>query len=269
MNESAAESNATNSAASYFTIIRFLPSSFKIPLCGKREWSVGDRDVNDPDWLAWKADYMRFYTSQQKGGVGRVVNEAGYKIMSAIDLSGKRCLEIGPGILPHMAYWRGKPERYDIADINPEMLRESSKRLEDAHITYSSLLLDGAPHLPMGENEYDVIISFYSLEHLFRLNAHLKEFDRVLRKGGTFIGAIPAEGGLAWGLGRMLTSRRYARKHFSWDFDKITAWEHCNTAGEVLAALDRRFLRVAQHYWPLRIPLVDTNLIVQFRYEKL
>lgn len=253
---------------SYFSITRYLPKGLQDSLCGKREWSKGTRNPEDSDWQAWHADSMQFYTSQQRGGIGKIVNEAGYKIISTLDLSGKRCLEIGPGILPHMSHWRGKPDRYDIADISSQMLRESEKKLDVARIPYASYLLDGSSALPMGDEEYDVIISFYSLEHLYPLDAHLEEFFRVLRPKGTLIGAIPSEGGLAWGVGRMLTSRRYAKRNFSWDFDKITAWEHCNIAGEVLAALDSRFSRVSQRYWPLLIPLIDVNLIVQFVYEK-
>ena len=253
---------------SHFSLARRLPEWLRIPLCGKREFSTQGRDPQDFDWLAWKASYMKFYQSTQKSGMGKLVNDAGYQILSKVDISGLACLEIGPGTLPHMPFWHTAPARFDLVDINQEMLDASSALLREKEIPSSSFLSGDAAVIPVPDASYDALVTFYSLEHLYPLDAFLSEYMRVLKPNGLLIGAIPAEGGLAWGLGRMLTSRRYTRKHFTFDFDKITAWEHCNTAEDILTALDVRFILQYRDYWPLRVPLIDTNLVIRFIYRK-
>ena len=64
------------------------------------------------------------------------------------------------------------------------------------------------------------------------------------------MGAIPAEGGLGWGLGRFLTSRRWLKYHTSIDPDKIICWEHPNFAEQVLAQMDQVFPKQKRQYWP-------------------
>ena len=40
---------------------------------------------------------QKFLFKNQKSGIGRIVNNAGYKILKHIDLKDKNILEIGPG----------------------------------------------------------------------------------------------------------------------------------------------------------------------------
>lgn len=59
--------------------------------------------------------------------------------------------------------------------------------------------------LPFPSDTYDVVISCDVLEHVESVDRSLDEIQRVLRKGGSFIGFVPAEGGLgAHGLFRLL-----------------------------------------------------------------
>ena len=252
----------------YFSIAHRLPRFLSAPLCGKREWSERNIPNDDPDWLEWQSAYMQFYQSTQKSGLGKMVNDSGYKIASVIDLSGRSCLEIGPGIISHMANWQTLPAAFDLADVNQDMLDASTKILSAQGITTTSYLLQRVQELPFEAEKYDVIFSFYSLEHLNSLPYWLGEYRRVLKVGGCLVGAIPTEGGLAWGIGRFCTSRRYVRKKFSFDFDKITAIEHCNTAEQVLTTLERFFYVRQVHYWPFCIPLLDANLTVRFICQK-
>ena len=122
--------------------------------------------------------------------------------------------------------------------------------------------------MPIPDLQFDVIVSFYSLEHIYTLPSFLNELERVLRPGGILIGAIPTEGGLAWGVGRFFTSRRYIMRNSSINPDKIICWEHPNFAETILSYMDQVFDCVKIRYWPFAIPLIDANLVVDFVYRR-
>ncbi len=182
-------------------IRNILPNRLRIPLWGDRErWGL-TRNVDDPCWQQWQSTYTQFYLDTQRDGIGTKVNDAGYAVMSTIDLTNKRVLEIGAGDIRHIQHWQGKPAEYLLADVSTEMMAFAQKRLDENGITYNSLLVARNQPLALEDSSVDVIVSFYSLEHLYPLRPYLDEFKRLLKPGGCLIGAIPAEGGLAWGGG--------------------------------------------------------------------
>lgn len=213
---------------------------------------------------------MSFYNETQKQSVGKTINDAGYRILQDFSLAGKRVLEIGPGTLPHERFWNGKPAHYTLVDLNADMLSASREKLQASGTPFSELKVERDPlgKLPFADNSFDVVISFYSLEHLYPLEPHVKEMHRVLRPGGIFAGGIPSEGGLAWGAGRFLTSRRWLKRNTGINPDKLICWEHPNFADHILATLDQFFVPAKHRYWPLRVPSIDINLIVSFIYIK-
>jgi SAM-dependent methyltransferase len=252
------------------TIGHRLPRALTRVLFGDRERFGLTPRRDDPCWKEWEQIYLRFYDTNQKASVGKVVNDAGYRVMRRVDLTGKRVLEVGPGDISHMAWWRGRPEHLALADIYPQMLERSAARLTEQGITCSSHRIDptGGGRLPFDDASMDMVLSFYCLEHLHPLDRHVREMLRVLKPGGLIAGAIPAEGGLAWGAGRFLTTRRWLKKHSSIDPDKIICWEHPNFADHVLNELDNQCRRVYVRCWPLSVPSVDVNLIIKFVYAK-
>ena len=247
----------------------FLPHSLRTPLWGDRErWGLIPK-LDDPCWQEWQHTYTDFYQANQREGIGTRVNDAGYAVMSSIDLSGKCVLEIGAGDIRHIKYWRGVPAEYLLADISADMMAFAQKRLEERGIAYRTLPVSRNQPLALDDASVDVIVSFYSLEHLYPLRPYLEEFKRLLKPGGCLIGAIPTEGGLAWGGGRMLTSRRWFKKNTAIDPDKIICWEHPNFADQILGELDQMFTREAIEHWPLTwLPLLDPNLVIRLLYRK-
>ena len=252
-----------------FALRNFLPKSLSIPLWGNRElWGLQINEA-DPCWQEWLKSYGDFYKENQRTGVGTKINDAGYSVMSQIDLTDKTVLEIGPGDIRHIQYWRGLPRDYFIADVSQLMMQQAQNRLKNKGVNYHSIMLERLQNLPIPSNSIDVIISFYSLEHLYPLTSYLTDMHRVLKPGGTMIGAIPTEGGFAWGLGQMLTSRRWFKKNTSIDPDKIICWEHPNFADDIIATLDDHFQQQKLLFWPMRLQVLDINLIIQFRYTKI
>lgn len=241
-----------------------------VPLFGDRRRFGPVPIPGDPSWAEWLERYMDVYDANQKRGVGAVVNDAGYRVMGAVDLTGKQVLEVGPGGVDHVRWWRGTPARYVIADVHEEMLERATARLVENGTAFSTRLVDrdAGGRLPFKDEQFDVVVSFYSLEHLHPLPAHLDEIARVLRPAGVLVGAVPCEGGLAWGLGRLVTSRRWLKRHTAIDPDRIVCWEHPNVAETVLNVLDARMRCRRLTYWPLRVPSIDLNLVASFVYDR-
>jgi SAM-dependent methyltransferase len=246
---------------------RRLPDRVSRVLFGDRRRYGRQTVYTDADWQAWLGCYDAFYHDTQKSGLGKRVNDAGYLRLRSVDLSGRRVLEVGPGDLPHAGFWRGTPASYVVADIKETFLARSQAVLAERGVPSTTLLVSG-PELALPDASIDVIIAFYCLEHMYPVGRYLDEWMRVLRPGGVIVGGIPTEGGIAWGLGRALTSRRYLRRRFGIDLDKIICWEHPNFADEVLRSLDRRFRHRERVFWPTIVPTLDANLIVSFVYQR-
>lgn len=252
-------------------IRKFMPKSISKVLWGDRLRFGLEVRSDDACWKEWTETYLSFYLENQRKGIGKVVNNAGYKIMKKIDLTGKTVLEIGAGDIKHTKHWKKeKPEVYIIADVQEEMTNKALPVLSFLNVPIQSLLIDrDSQRIPLESNSIDVIITFYSLEHIHPLKPYLEEMHRLLRPGGIIVGAIPTEGGLAWGLGRFVTSRRWLKKNTSINPDKIICWEHPNFGDEVIKTMDSVFQRKIISYWPF--PLfrnIDVNLVKRFIYVK-
>ncbi|MEZ5934498.1 MAG: class I SAM-dependent methyltransferase [Alphaproteobacteria bacterium] len=248
---------------------RRLPSPLAVPLFGDRQRWGRTPPAADPDWRAWEACMTEVYEKSQRQGLGRIVNDAGYRILQSLDLDGRSVLEIGPGALAHTAFWRGRPARYVLVDRRACFLEQASARLAALGVPVDRILSDGAsPVLPLPDASVDVVLAFYCLEHLWPLTGHLAELKRILRPGGLLAGAIPSEGGLAWGLGRLLTTARTARRDYGIDLGKVICWEHPNFADQIIEALDAGFHLRQLSLWPLRLPSPDVNLVIKFIAER-
>ncbi len=247
----------------------YLPDFLCNPLWGKRkQFGLIIKD-DDSCWQEWQQKYLDFYQAMQRKGIGEYVNDAGYRIMSSLDMSDKIVLEIGPGNIRHAAFWQAKPQKFILADVQQAMLDNASAVLKSENIIAECLLVHRGDQLSLPDSSIDIAVSFYSLEHIYPLAPYLKEIKRVLKPGGLLAGAIPAEGGLAWGGGRLITSRRWFKKNTTINPDKIICWEHPNYGDQILSSLDNFFERKQVTYWPFpRLPLLDLNLIIRFVYQK-
>ena len=78
-------------------IRHFLPHFLRARFWGDCErWGL-TVDDQDPCWFEWLNTHADFYIANQRKGIGTLVNDAGYRVMSNIDLIGQRTLEIGAG----------------------------------------------------------------------------------------------------------------------------------------------------------------------------
>jgi len=142
----------------------------------------------------------------------------------------------------------------------------ASKKLSDYGIEYEASLLKEDGLLPFEDDSLDIVFSFFCFEHIYPIKKHLNEIKRVLKKGGRLIGCIPTEGGLGWGLGRYLTSRRWMKANTKIDYDKVICWEHPNFADFILKELENSFYRKDLEYFPFKFKSIDFNLVIRFEY---
>ena len=98
--------------------------------------------------------------------------------------------------------------------------------------------------------------------------AALREIHRLLKPNGFFDVVLPTEGGLAYSLARRISAQRYFENRFKMDYTPIIANEHVNTFNEVLEELQRLFMPTQTQYFPLKIPLINLNLIYSGRFFK-
>jgi SAM-dependent methyltransferase len=170
-------------------------------------------------------------------------------------------IEVGSGHGHHLRYGTGSHASYVGLDIEHKFLEKMKQRFP------GSLPVRGdAYQLPFRNASVDCVLSVYNFEHLRRLPEALQEIRRVLRPGGELLIGLPAEGGMLYGLGRALTSRRYMRRKYRIDYDAIVQWEHWNTYREVEEMVRSDYEILERRSVPFRLlPSVHANVVVCLR----
>ncbi len=166
-------------------------------------------------------------------------------------------LEIGCGHGHHLRYTRCRHTRYIGLDIESDYLCTVRERFPGTKVTVGE-----ASALPFQSGSVDVVLSVYLFEHLRNLPAGLEEIRRVLKPDGELLIGLPAEGGLLYGLGRRVTSRRYMERKYGIDYDAIVHWEHWNTFDQVVQAVQAQFEIVQRQWIPFPfLPTLHLNVI--------
>lgn len=248
----------------------YLPQFIKKRLWGNRKTYQNNFDSLDPDWIEWKKFSEIFYLTTQQSGIGLIINSWGYKIVSKINLDNKSVLELGGALLPHRKHWNGRPAEYHIVDLEEKYLQYSENILLEENIKINKHLLEGRKIPEIKNDSIDVIFTFYSLEHLVNLENDLKFYFSKLKEGGCLVGAIPNEGGLAWGIGRFLTSRRFVHKNSNINYDKIICWEHPNYCDDILNTIEKVGFSINTiNVYPFgKFCPKDVNLVTSFIFTK-
>lgn len=169
----------------------------------------------------------------------------------------KVVLEIGCGHGHHLRYARNDYRYYIGLDIEYKFLSAFKRRFQGVRVVNGD-----AYALPLADNSVDCVLSVYCFEHLRRLPHCLREIRRVLKDRGALLVGVPAEGGLSYGLGRKLTSKRYMENKYGIDYDAIVKYEHCNKVWDVVNTIRGTFRIKRSLYIPLLIPTYHLNVIV-------
>jgi phosphatidylethanolamine/phosphatidyl-N-methylethanolamine N-methyltransferase len=219
--------------------------------------------LEDPVWVRYQNEFAEHYHEvfYESNPIIRFVQEAGHRLVEKPFTKTEhfpRVLEVGAGSGEHLYHVRHSYDEYIVSDLNSDIIEQSKSRYGDqAKLTFQ---VQNCSQLDLPDNSIDRLISIYNLEHMAKPYLVLKEWKRVLKPGGMLSISIPTEGGLAWNLGRYLTTRRtFIKKGFDWDY--IIARDHVNSCPQLLAFIRHYFTNRQESWFPTGIPLHHVNLV--------
>ena len=217
----------------------------------------------DDMWVAWQKAAPSLYDRTYYEGNSLVarVNDAGHRLVETPfgpDSFFGSVLEVGAGTGRHLQHVRHRFDRYVMTDLSLDLLALARDRYRDRPgLQFETA---DATSLSYPDSSFDRVISIYNLEHLPQPHRVLKEWRRVLKPGGTLSMAIPLDGGVAWRLGRYLSTKRvFAREGL--DLDYIIAREHINPSYNLISLIRYYFGQRREIWYPFGFPLVDINLV--------
>jgi len=138
-----------------------------------------------------KADYEAFFERYDKFRYSREGHILGR--LDAIDLKGKRVLEIGLGqgadseqIIRRGAIWSG-------LDLTAESVERVSTRLRLRGLPYERLECGSALAIPFDDSSFDMVFSHGVLHHIPDVKAAQREIARVLKPDGRLVAMLYAQ----------------------------------------------------------------------------
>ncbi|MCL4475178.1 MAG: class I SAM-dependent methyltransferase [Nitrospirae bacterium] len=145
--------------------------------------------MNDEDKTLWD-----FHETENRQSFALARPRLNYitKRISKIKKAGKVLdIGIGDGYLLEALSKRYNVYGLDISSVNIEKTQEDFEaRKINAHLTAGSI-----QNAPYADNTFDIVVASEVLEHLERKDAEnaIKEVGRILKKGGFFVGTVPAD----------------------------------------------------------------------------
>jgi ubiquinone/menaquinone biosynthesis C-methylase UbiE len=167
-------------------------------------------------------------------------------------------LEVGAGLGEHLRFEDLGTQEYHAIELRKNMVDEISRSHPDVSVAVG----DCEKRLPYSDNYFDRVIAIHVLEHLYDLSAALGEMWRLLRPEGVLAAVIPCEGGFSYRLGRRLTTQRVFERRYGMPYDWHVRAEHPNQPREILEEIAQRFQIRDRTFYPLRVPLIDLNLVI-------
>ncbi len=170
-----------------------------------------------------------------------------------------RVVEVGAGAGEHLGYVRHDFDDYLMTDWNDIRLARAREALPPGLRARVRVAKEDATRLSLPDNAVDRLIACHILEHLYRPHEVLREWNRVLKRGGIMSILLPCDPGLLWRFGRLLGPRGNAERA-GIDYDYWMAREHVNPIGNLVVFIRYYFRDVQETWYPLRMPSTDLNL---------
>ena len=171
-------------------------------------------------------------------------------------------LEIGAGLGEHLNYEKLTQEQrrsYVSLELRANMIEQLRQRFPDINVQKG----DCQRTLNFQDGVFDRILAIHVLEHLPDLPAAVKEMYRLCNKEkGVFSVVIPCEGGLVYGLARLVSSQRLFESLYKQPYKWFIEQEHLSIPDEITSVLFQYFDLVHIEYFPFRVPVVSLNLCI-------
>lgn len=242
------------------TFLRFysVPGRNEKFTASPRPWPKKRPPLTDEQQRILRDWYQYWFSEQGMHGRFSQIDEFGHRFAAQSFKSGCATLEIGPGNGGHLRYENLERQSYTAMELDEALLGH----LQALYPSVTTIHGDCQAPLAFPTHSFDRVLAIHVLEHLDNLPAALSEVHRVLRPDGTFSVVIPCEGGLLYSLGRRVTSARLFERRYRQSYDWVAAYDHVNTAREVLYELKRRFSIRQSRYFPCRLPAIDFELVI-------
>ena len=171
-----------------------------------------------------------------------------------------KVLEVGANRGEHVPFVRHSFDEYVLTDLHPptvstELLADSRLRVESADVTA----------LPYPDAAFDRVIATCLLHHVSDPLAAALQMRRVTRPGGVVTILVPTDPGLAYRVGRALTSGSRARRAgLASQLKLVSALDHTNHFRSIRTQIEHAFRHdVVKIDWqPFRVPNVELNAFV-------
>ncbi|WP_272971202.1 class I SAM-dependent methyltransferase [Comamonas terrigena] len=215
----------------------------------------------DPPSL-WESEYSQAYDDANYGRnmTGFVMNKSHQLIEKDFGNSTyfSKIIEVGAGSGAHLPFVKHAYDEYFMTDGSIEMLNLAKKKHQsNGRVKFS---VSSAENLEYADNTFDRLIASHVLEHLKEPHEVLKEWNRVVKPGGTISIILPCDPGMLWRLGRNFGPRRNAESA-GIPYDYIMAREHINSITNLRALINYYFDQLNEKWWPTPISFTDINLI--------
>jgi len=175
----------------------------------------------------------------------------------------ERIIEIGAGTGEHVPFVRHNFQEYVLSDMDIKTLNVAKNKLAGLHDGKLKFEIQTGEKLDYPDNSFDRLIATHVLEHIYQPHMALKEWQRIIKNGGTISILIPADPGFAWRFGRNFGPRKNATAK-GIPYDYIMARQHVNPCNNLIAFLRHYFPVSKEGWWPFRIASMDMNLFFIF-----
>ena len=215
----------------------------------------------DDDWLDWQSRMADCYDSlnYKDGACGFFLRQshrlAEYKFSEMNHFA--KVLEVGAGTGQHFNYIRHDFDEYYMTDLSQKVIQiahKSNRHNLDGRIR---LITSDCANLSFSDNVFDRLVAVHVLEHIHFPHKTLKEWRRVVKKGGTITILLPTDPGIAWRIGRIYARRKALRLGIAYDY--VMAREHVNPVNNLIALIRYYFKNLEERWHPFSIPSIDLN----------
>ncbi|GAA4725378.1 class I SAM-dependent methyltransferase [Phytohabitans rumicis] len=204
--------------------------------------------------------YENYYSTTAATADGSLFERYLHASMEAPYGSGvrfSRVLEVGGNRGEHIRYVRHQYDEYWLTDLRRP--RPDEALAADPRLRVEACDVEA---LPYPDRHFDRVIATCLLHHLGSPFAALREMRRVTAPGGLVTILLPTDPGMAYRVGKAITSGRAARRQGIADLYRIvTALDHRNHFPSLLAQARHVFGAdtVTVSWRPFRLPLWHAN----------